>query len=218
MTIFCSKLLGGLPLHTDWNPKAYPCPTKAWPSALLHLLLPTHPLLYPAMWPHTFLQKLASIHLLFPLHSVFFFSPYDNHLVHSVHLKKCTTWELWVKFYLKQIEDNSLGNSISDSSEKMRQRSTKEVSIYVILVKREYVHQAHIFFCRRFLLVLRSRHHHEGLLCFSGYEEIQELGSHNWFLKISKDLKTCSASFSQTTECLIFALYPELLSGGVDNE
>ena len=111
--------------------------------------LPTHPSIQ--QWePHMFLQKLASIHLLFPLHSVFFSSPYYNHLVHSVHLKKCTTWELWVKFYLKQIEDNSLGNSISDSSETMRQRSTKEVSIYVILVKRKYMYQAHIFFAEGF--------------------------------------------------------------------
>ena len=139
-----------LPLLTDWNPKAYPCPTKAWPSAILHLLLPTHPPLYPAMGPHMFLQKLASIHLLFPLHPRFFFSPYYNHLVHRGHLRKCITWELWVKFYLKQIEDNSLGNSIPDSSKKMLQRSTKEVSIYVILVKREYIHQAHIFFAEGF--------------------------------------------------------------------
>lgn len=51
---------------------------------------------------------------------------------------------------MKQIEDNSLGNSIPDISEKMLQRSTKEVSIYVILVKREYIHQAHIYFAEGF--------------------------------------------------------------------
>ena len=93
-----------LPLLTDWNPKAYPCPTKAWPSAILHLLLSTHPPLYPAMGPHMFLQKLASIHLLFPLHPRFFFSPYYNHLVHRGHLRKCITWELWVKFYLRALK------------------------------------------------------------------------------------------------------------------
>ena len=132
MTISCSKLLGGLPLFTDWNPKAQPWPARAWASALFHLPLLTHPPLYPAMGPHMFLQKLVSIHLLFPLHSMLFSSPYYNHLVHSVHLKKCTTWELWVQFYLKQIEDNNSGTSISDSSEKMLQRSTREISIYVI--------------------------------------------------------------------------------------
>ena len=33
-------------------------------------------------------------------------------------LRKCTTGELWVKFYLEQNEDWSPGDSISDSSEK----------------------------------------------------------------------------------------------------
>ena len=32
--------------------------------------------------------------------------------------KKCTTWKVWVKFYLGQNEDYSLEDSISDSSEK----------------------------------------------------------------------------------------------------
>ena len=36
--------------------------------------------------------------------------------------KDAQTWELWVKFYLGQNEDSSLGNSISDSSEKILQR------------------------------------------------------------------------------------------------
>ena len=30
----------------------------------------------------------------------------------------------------------------------------------------------HIFFCRRFLLVMRSIGHHEGFYCFPSYEEI----------------------------------------------
>ena len=62
------------------------------------------------------------------------------------------------------------------------------------------------FFFYRFLLVTRSSHHHEGFWCFSRYEEIQELGSWNQLLKISNHLKTCPASFSQSTECLISAL------------
>ena len=40
--------------------------------------------------------------------------------------KKCTTWELWVKFYLGQNEDYSPGDSISDSSEKQLQRGRWE--------------------------------------------------------------------------------------------
>ena len=38
----------------------------------------------------------------------------------------------------------------------------------------------------------------------------------NWAHKISNYLKTCSASFSQSTERLIPDLHPELLSGGVE--
>ena len=163
---------------------------------------------------------------------------------------KCTMWVLRVKFYLRQNENCSPGDSISDSSEKVLQRSrvkgqcicdfgeggihtiehiffqklsashekqswpwrisylsryedvdlkeknalceswklsfiwgkmetaalepapqialrncSKEAgekpSIYVILVKEEYM-QSSTDFCRRFLLVMRSSHHHEG--------------------------------------------------------
>ena len=35
---------------------------------------------------------------------------------------------------------------------------------------------------------------------------------------MSNYLKTCSGSFSQSTESLISALHPELLSGGVENQ
>ena len=52
-----------------------------------------------------------------------------------------------------------------------------EVNIYVILVKGEFI-QPSTYFCRRFLLVTRSRCHHEGIWCFSRYEEMQELGSY----------------------------------------
>ena len=37
-----------------------------------------------------------------------------------------------------------------------------KVSIYVILVKGEYIQSSTYFFCRSFLLVTRSSHHHEG--------------------------------------------------------
>ena len=51
-----------------------------------------------------------------------------------------------------------------------------EVNIYVILVKGEFI-QSSTYFCR-FLLVTRRRYHHEGIWCFSRYEEMQELGSY----------------------------------------
>ena len=60
-------------------------------------------------------------------------------------------------------------------------------TIYVILIKGESSTYFFIesFCCSReasaglvkLLLVMRNSRHHEGFLCFSGYEEIQELGS-----------------------------------------
>ena len=51
-------------------------------------------------------------------------------------------WELWVKFYWGQNEEYSLGDNISDSSEKLLQRGREEVNIFVILVKGEYMWQS----------------------------------------------------------------------------
>ena len=45
-----------------------------------------------------------------------------NMCVIVVSLRKCTMWELWVKFYLGQNEGGSLGDRTSDSSEKLLQR------------------------------------------------------------------------------------------------
>ena len=46
------------------------------------------------------------------------------------------------------------------------------VSIYVNLVKGEYM-QLNTYFSRRFLLFMRNSHHCEGFYCFSGYEKIK---------------------------------------------
>ena len=46
-------------------------------------------------------------------------------------LKKSTMWELWVKIYLGQNEDYSLGDNISDSSEKLLPRGKRERSVYM---------------------------------------------------------------------------------------
>ena len=43
--------------------------------------------------------------------------------------KRSTMWQLWVKFYLGQNEDYSLGDSISDSSEKQLQRGRQKISV-----------------------------------------------------------------------------------------
>ena len=49
--------------------------------------------------------------------------------------KKMQTLELRVKFYLGQNEDDSLGDSTSDSSEQLLLSGGRKVSIHVILVK-----------------------------------------------------------------------------------
>ena len=72
-------------------------------------------------------------------------------LLHSIciwlcQLKKCTTWELWVKFYLEQNEDCSPGDSISDNSEILLQRGRRGRSIYMWFWWRgSTCNQAHIF-------------------------------------------------------------------------
>ena len=53
----------------------------------------------------------------------------------SVNLKKCLMWELGVSFIRGQNEDCSLGDSTSDSSEKLFQRQRDKASIHVTLVK-----------------------------------------------------------------------------------
>ena len=61
---------------------------------------------------------------------------------------------MW-EFYLRQNEDDSIGNNISDGSEKLLQRGGGKVSIYVIWWRGNRCHQTHRF-CRGFLLVTRS--------------------------------------------------------------
>ena len=65
-------------------------------------------------------------------------------------------------------EDYSPGNSTLGSSEKLLLRSRGKVSIYEILVKREYMQSSTYFFQKisarlmKLLLVTRNSHHHEG--------------------------------------------------------
>ena len=61
-------------------------------------------------------------------------------------LKKCTTSELKLTFYLVQNEDCSPGDSTSESSERLLQRGKGKVSVFVILRKGWVVHAIkHIF-------------------------------------------------------------------------
>jgi len=55
---------------------------------------------------------------------------------------------------------------------------------------------------------------------FGAFQDIRR--NKNWLIKsapkMSNYLKTCSANFSQSTESLLSALHPELLSGDVENQ
>ena len=123
-------------------------------------------------------------------------------------------WELQIKFYLGQNEDYSSGDSMSDSSKQLLQRARKEGQYICSFGEGGVYAIKHIIFHWRFLLVKRSSRHHEGISCFSRYEEIQELGlikSSPENILLSEDL---FCQFSQSIACLISALHPELLSGG----
>ena len=74
--------------------------------------------------------------------------------------KRRTTWELWIKFYLGKNEDFSLGDSISDNSERLLQSSNGGKSIYKVLVKGELNTTN---YSKGFLLVMRIWCHHEGI-------------------------------------------------------
>ena len=65
-------------------------------------------------------------------------------------------------FYLGQNEDWSKGDNTSDSSENILQTGCGGRSIYVILVKGEFM-QSSPDLIIGFLLVTRSRYHHEGI-------------------------------------------------------
>ena len=60
--------------------------------------------------------------------------------------KGYTVWELWVKFYLEQNDDCCLGCNISDSSERLLQRSSGGRSIYKVLMKGEFNTIKHSFY------------------------------------------------------------------------
>ena len=68
-----------------------------------------------------------------------------------------------VKFYLRQNEDYSLGDSLSDSSEKLLQRGRGKISVTEFFVKRGYTESSKHFSSglllvrRKLLLVMRSR-------------------------------------------------------------
>ena len=129
-----------------------------------------------------------------------------------VDRKKIWTWELWVKFYLGQNEDYSPGDSLSDSSEEVLWRGRGKVGVIYDFSEGAMSSYTHIL------------HSHEEqmsplmiLVLFQDVRRCKKLSSYS-LLKISNYLKAYSASFSQSTECLLPDLHPELLSGCVEGQ
>ena len=71
--------------------------------------------------------------------------PFGNHRFVFVNEKRCTAWELQVKFYLGQNEDCSLGDS---TSERLLQRGSGGRSIYKVLEKAKFRTIKHSFYKR----------------------------------------------------------------------
>ena len=70
----------------------------------------------------------------------------DDFLIST--LKKCTAWELWVKFYLEQNEDYNLGYSTLAGLKICSKEAKGKDSIYMILVKGEYMQSSvYVYVC-----------------------------------------------------------------------
>ena len=129
-------------------------------------------------------------------------------------------WELWVKFYLGQNEDCSLGDSTSDSSEKLLQRGRGQGGHCICdFGKGAYIcNQAHIFFLESFCWSCEtSSSHKKQLLHMKDFSAFLDRRRYkNWAHKISSHeylFEELPCQFSQNTECLISALHSGLLQG-----
>ena len=88
-----------------------------------------------------------------------------NHSFDCIDLStksRCTTWELWVKFYLGQNEDCRPGGSTSDSSENCSKLAVGEGQ-YIRFWWRGSSIPLSPHFTKGFLLVMRIWCHHEGI-------------------------------------------------------
>ena len=93
--------------------------------------------------------------------------------VFSCQLKKYTVQELQVKFGLRQNEDCSLGDSVSDSSEKLLQRGKGEGQCICDFGEGGVHGIKHIIFYRRFLMAMRSSCRHEEFHAFLDKEDVK---------------------------------------------
>ena len=104
-------------------------------------------------------------------------------------------WDLWGRFYLGQNEDQSLGGSISDSSENLLQRGRDDCQYICDFDERRRYMQSSTLFCRMFLLVMRSNHHHEGFSFL--------------YMRICKDLAHKIAYWKYLSEDMFCQFFPE---------
>ena len=69
------------------------------------------------------------------------------------------------KFFPGQNEDDSLGDSTSDSSERLLQRGTEEGQYICDFAEGDCMQSGtfFFFFLQKFSLITRNSHHHEGI-------------------------------------------------------
>ena len=89
-------------------------------------------------------------------------STHCNWRVALCQLKRGTTWELWVKFYLGQNEDCSQGDSTLDSPERLLQRGVGQGQYIRFWWSGSPVQSS--TYVTKFLLVRRSWCHRKGIL------------------------------------------------------
>ena len=79
----------------------------------------------------------------------------------NIDLKKSTTLKLWVKLFEGQNEDHMLGDSISESSEKLLQRSNEEGEYMHNFGERRIEAIKHIFFQKFSASLMKFSANHE---------------------------------------------------------
>ena len=105
--------------------------------------------------------------------------------------KECTSWEVWVKFYLGQNKDYSQETAFQIVPRNFSEEVGWEVSTYVILVKAEYVHLSPCFFLQKvdrciyssvteLLLFTRLMAYYQNI--FSVFLWKSKLCRHHWFV------------------------------------
>ena len=119
--------------------------------------------------------------------------------------KRFTTLELWVKFYLGQNEDCSLGSSITDHSERLLQRGSGGRSILRFWWRGSSIPLS-THFTKGFLLVMRIWCHHKGITASLDMRRCKDWGhkicSWNQFTSVAQSCLT----LCDPMDCSLFSL------------